>query len=185
MTQQIGHQKGTDDMGVSRPIVVGLIVIALFFGGLGGWAALAPLGSAAIASGVVSVEGSRKTVQHFEGGIVAEILVKDGDLVEKGQPLIRLERTQAEASLKLIYGRKMVSLAEMARLLAERDNSGNVVFSDWLTSRADDVNTAKAMEGQLHIFDARRLARKGQINILEQKISQINEEIQGLNGQVV
>lgn len=172
------------NMGIAKPVFVGLVIIALFFGGLGGWAALAPLGSAAIATGVVSVEGSRKTVQHFEGGIVSKILVKDGDLVEKGQPLVLLDQTQAEASLKLVYGRKMVALAEKARLEAEQANANEIHFSAWLTSRVSDPNVVKAMESQLNIFKARRLARKGQITILGQKIAQLNEEITGLQNQI-
>jgi len=184
VTQQLGSKASQEKMGVSKPIFVGLFVIALFFGGLGGWAALAPLGSAAIASGVVSVEGSKKTVQHFEGGIIADILVKDGDVVEAGQPLIRLQRTQAEASLQLVYGRKMVTLAEKARLVAEQQNSDHIVFADWLMSKKSDPNVARAMQGQLNIYEARKLARKGQITILEQKIAQLREEIKGLDGQV-
>ncbi len=184
MTQQLGSKASQEKMGVSKPVFVGLFVIALFFGGLGGWAALAPLGSAAIASGVVSVEGSKKTVQHFEGGIIADILVKDGDVVEAGQTLIRLQRTQAEASLQLVYGRKMVALAEKARLVAEQQNSDHIVFADWLMSKKSDPNVARAMQGQLNIYEARKLARKGQITILEQKIAQLREEIKGLDGQV-
>jgi len=184
VTQQLGSKASQEKMGVSKPVFVGLFVIALFFGGLGGWAALAPLGSAAIASGVVSVEGSKKTVQHFEGGIIADILVKDGDVVEAGQTLIRLQRTQAEASLQLVYGRKMVALAEKARLVAEQQNSDHIVFADWLMSKKSDPNVARAMQGQLNIYEARKLARKGQITILEQKIAQLREEIKGLDGQV-
>jgi len=185
MTQLTGPSGKQDTMGVSRPIIVGLVVIALFFGGLGGWAAMAPLGSAAIATGVVSVEGSRKTVQHFEGGIIDKILVKDGDVVEKGQVLLTLDRTQAEASLKLIFGRKMVALAEQARLEAEQADQEKIVFSEWLLSRADNPKVFKAMEAQQNIFEARRLARKGQVTILKQKIAQQQEEIKGLQGQVI
>lgn len=173
-----------ESMGIAKPVSIGLLIIGLFFGGLGGWAAFAPLGSAAIATGVVSVEGSRKTVQHFEGGIVSKILVKDGDLVEKGQTLVLLDQTQAEASLKLVYGRKMVALAEKARLEAEQENADEIFFSEWLLSRLSDPNVGKALESQRNIFDARKLARKGQVTILGQKIAQLNEEITGLRNQI-
>ncbi|WP_037493891.1 HlyD family type I secretion periplasmic adaptor subunit [Sneathiella glossodoripedis] len=172
------------NMGIAKPVWVGLIIIALFFGGLGGWAAYAPLGSAAIATGVVSVEGSRKTVQHFEGGIVSRILVKDGDRVEQGQPLFLLDQTQAKASLQLIFGRKAVALAEKARLEAEQSGAEQIEFSDWLTERQEDPIVSKAMEGQRNIFEARKLARLGQITILNQKIAQLNEEIKGLQSQI-
>ncbi len=173
-----------NSMGIGKPVFFGLVIIALFFGGLGGWAALAPLGSAAIAQGTVSVEGSRKTVQHLEGGIVAEILVKDGDHVKKGAPLLRLERTQAEASLKLIYGRKMITLAEIARLTAEQNGGEELVFPKWLLDRSDDLSVEKAMESQRNIFAARLQARKSQATILQQKVAQLEEEIKGLRGQV-
>jgi HlyD family secretion protein/epimerase transport system membrane fusion protein len=173
-----------DQMGVGKPILAGVVILLLFFGGFMGWAAFAPLDSAALASGVISVEGNRKTIQHFEGGIVQDILVKDGDLVQKNQVLLTLDETQAEASLKLIQGRKMVALAEMARLTAERDNLENITFPKWLEDRRSNENVAKTMDGQVSIFNARRLARKGQITILEQKIAQLEEEMKGLQGQI-
>jgi len=185
MTQSLGGpEKSSEKIGLTKPVLVGLAVVGLFFGGFGGWAALAPLGSAAIAQGTVSVEGSRKTVQHLEGGIVSEILVKDGDRVAKGDPLIRLQQTQAEASLKLIYGRKMITLAEIARLDAEQNGADEIVFSPWLLERADDPSVAKTMESQRNIFQARRSAREGQATILQQKVAQLDEEIKGLQGQV-
>lgn len=178
------NNPSVDTMGVSKPITIGLIIMLLFFGGFMGWAAFAPLGSAAIATGVVSVEGSRKTIQHLEGGIVDKILVKDGDFVEQGQVLVTLEETQARASLKLIRGRKMVALAELARLIAERDDTDHMVFSDWLVERQTDPQIEQAMQGQQNIFEARILARNGQTTILRQKIAQLDEEIKGLQGQI-
>ncbi len=179
-----GQNSDQDTMGVAKPILAGSLISLLFFGGFLGWAALAPLDSAALASGVISVEGSRKTIQHLEGGIIRDIRVKDGDLVKKDQVLLTLDETQAEASLKLVLGRKMVALAEMARLTAERDNTEEIHFSDWLLARRTDPNVSKAIEGQLSIFKARRLSQKGQITILEQKITQLDEEIKGLQGQI-
>lgn len=181
---QTGNAPAADNMGVSKPITIGVIILVLFFGGFIGWAAFAPLGSAAIASGVVGVEGNTKTIQHLEGGIVDEILVKDGDFVTKGQILLTLQETQAQASLKLIRGRKMVALAELARLTAERDKEDTLVFSSWLLERQANLQVMKAMEGQQSIFDARLLARNGQKTILGQKIAQLDEEIKGLQGQI-
>ena len=95
-------------IGLSVPVAAGLSVIVLFFGVFGGWAALAPLESAAIAPGVVSVETKRKTVQHLEGGIVGAILVRDGASVAAGQVLIRLDETQPRSALALLRGRRVV-----------------------------------------------------------------------------
>ncbi|GLQ07935.1 HlyD family type I secretion periplasmic adaptor subunit [Sneathiella chinensis] len=176
---------GTGEViGVSRPVIAGLVIVFLFFGVFLGWAAFAPLGSAAIARGTVSVEGNRKTVQHLEGGIVGEILVKDGDFVNKGQVLIKLDETQARASLAILSGRKTVALAEQARLIAERDRADKITFDPWLLERQDEPNVREAMLGQQNIFEARRLAYEGQITILEQKIAQLDEEVIGLEGQI-
>jgi HlyD family secretion protein len=82
---------------VRNVILVGAAIVAVFFGIFSVWAAVAPLSTAAIAQGEVTVEGKRKTVQHFEGGIVGEILVRDGTVVKAGQVLVRLERAQAQA----------------------------------------------------------------------------------------
>src|SRR5438046_102542 len=80
-------------------IVAGLGVIAVFFVGIGGWAAYAPLNGAVVAPAVVKVEGNRKTIQHLDGGIVKELLVREGTRVEIGQSLITLEDTQARAAV--------------------------------------------------------------------------------------
>ena len=98
-------------VGLAKPVTAGLLIIALFFGGFGGCAALAPLESAAIAQGVVIVESNRKTVQHLEGGIIQEILVRDGDVVVPDQLLIRLDDTQPRASLDLLRGRRVAAAA--------------------------------------------------------------------------
>ncbi len=100
---------GTDTggrIGLRLPIIIGFTIIALFFGALGGWAALAPLESAAIAPGEVTIDSNRKTIQHLEGGIIGEILVRDGDEVTAGQVLFRLDDTQPRATLDLMSGRR-------------------------------------------------------------------------------
>lgn len=171
-------------MGVRGPVIFGLVVIFLFFGAFMGWAAFAPLGSAAIAQGTVSVEGNRKSVQHLEGGIVSEIKIKDGEFVEKGQILIILDEVQSKASMEIVRGRRTVALAQKSRLEAERDGLDKIVFSKWLLERKTETNIKEVMEGQQNIFESRRKSRLGQITILEQKIAQLEEEIKGLGGQV-
>ena len=102
------------------PIRAGVLVVGLFFGGLGWWAATAPLAGAAIAPGVVSPDGSRRTVQHLEGGIIREILVDDGSVVRPGDPLIVLEDVQARAGFDVLQTRFYTLAATQARLLAEQ-----------------------------------------------------------------
>ncbi|MBT5571551.1 MAG: biotin/lipoyl-binding protein, partial [Alphaproteobacteria bacterium] len=95
-----------DELGTRKVVLIGTIIVLIFFGLFGGWAVFAPLDSAAIASGTVGVENNRKTVQHLEGGIVKEILVRNGDRVSLGQTLIRLEGVQPLAQLQLIRGQR-------------------------------------------------------------------------------
>src|SRR5262249_50187980 len=130
------------------PIVLGLIVAGLFFGGFGGWAALAPLSSAAVAPGQVKVETHRKTVQHLEGGIVKEILVGEGDIVAAGQLLIRLDDTQAGSVLDLLGGRCDALQALEARLRAERDGQPEIRFSSGLIARRTDPAVAAITAGE-------------------------------------
>ena len=90
---------------VMLPIVTACAIVFIFFGGFGAWAAFAPLDSAAIAPGHVTVAGNRKTVQHLEGGIIEQLLVKEDDELEANQVLIRLDDTQPRATLELLRGR--------------------------------------------------------------------------------
>ena len=119
------------------PLIAGYVVIILFFGGFGTWVAMAHIASAAIAAGVVSPDGSRKTVQHLEGGIIAEIMVDDGDAVVAGEPLVVLQETQARASFEVLQGQKRLFAAKLARLLSEqggKDAGEGSEFADELLS---------------------------------------------------
>ncbi len=172
-----------DKPGLGGPVKAGFVVIALFFGVFGGWSALAPLDSAAIAPGVVRVDTNRKTVQHLEGGIIKDIKVRDGDTVTMGQILIELDDTQARATLDLLRGRKMAAGALEARLVAERDGTRAIEFPQWLLDD-DDPAKADVIAGQTKIFEARRKSLDTQAAILKQRIAQFSEEIVGLKGQI-
>lgn len=171
-------------IGLRTPVTIGLGAILIFFGIFGGWAALAPLDSAAIAPGIVSVDTSRKTVQHLEGGIVDEILVRDGDQVSAGQILIRLEKTQPESTLDLLKARLITAASREGRLITERDGKKEIEFPAWFEDEGDRTQTSEAIISQKNILVARRNAIRGQTAILEQRIAQINEEIVGLRGEI-
>ena len=171
-------------LGLRLPIVAGILIIALFFGALGGWAALAPLQSAAIAPGEVTIDSNRKTVQHLEGGIVSEILVRDGDEVTTDQVLIRLETVQSGAELELLRGRYMVASAVEARLIAERDGMKEVNFPDWLLDQLEEPKVIESVSGQINIFNSRRESFIHQTKILGRRIAQFGEEITGLKGEI-
>lgn len=170
--------------GLRIPIVIGCIIIGLFFGTLGGWAALAPLESAAIAPGEVTIDTKRKTIQHFEGGIIGEILVRDGDLVDAEQVLIRLEEIQSRAELELLQGRFLTATAVEARLISERDGWEDVAFPDWLLDRLIEPEVIETVSGQVNIFTSRRESLVHQTLILRQRMAQFGEEITGLEGQI-
>lgn len=113
---------------VRSPVIASVVTLGLFFGGFGGWAALAPLSSAAIAPGTVAAQGHRRTVQHKEGGIIAELLVRDGDRVEAGQVLVRLDVTQAAARVAKLTQERAGRLAVEARLIAMQQRAEHVRY---------------------------------------------------------
>jgi HlyD family type I secretion membrane fusion protein len=170
---------------VLLPIVAACAIVLVFFGGFGAWAALAPLDSAAIAPGHVTVAGNRKTVQHLEGGIIKQLLVKESDELEANQILIRLDDTQPRATLELLRGRHDTLRAREARLIAERDNSPRIAFPDSLTSRNKEPAVSALIAGERSVFNARRRTIQGRADIFRKRIVQLGNEIASLEAQVV
>lgn len=159
----------------------GYALIILTFGVFGGWAAFASINSAVIAQGVVSVESRRQVVQHLEGGIVAEILVKDGQKVDAGQVLFRLDSTSSLANYDAVRGQLDTLLATLARLDAERTMAETVTFPKSLTDRATNPIVKSAMDDQLAQFRDRKASLDGQMGILNTRIIQGQTEIDGLS----
>jgi len=161
--------------------LLGFAVLLLAFVGFGGWAAVAKLGSAAVAPGMVTVESYRKTIQHLEGGIIKEIRVRDGDTVTEGQVLVRLEDTQPRAQLEIVRSGYLALRALEVRLIAERDNLERIVFPNELVSLQDDPRVRETLNGQDRVFKARRDSMQGEIAVLEQRIEQLQAQISGLD----
>lgn len=153
--------------------------IILVFGGFGAWAAIAPLDSAAVAPGRIAVEGDRKPVQHLEGGIVREILVKAADQVEEGQVLFRLDTTNAKANVDLLTRQLDAVFVQEARILAEREGSGPIAFPPQLLAKAGQPYLAQAMSEQQRLLSERRNSLQNQIGILETRIEQTTRDIDG------
>jgi len=166
-----------------RLIGMGRLIILVFVVGFFGWAALAPLDSAVVAQGVVVVETHRKTIQHLEGGIVRDVLVRDGQSVHEGQMLVRLDDTQARTSLALLQGESDALLAEEARLDAQRDNRDQISFPAELLARKDDPKVAQAMAGEESTFAAQRDTLQKQIQILTQRSGENGTIIAGLKAE--
>ena len=169
-----------DFMSARRIVGRGRIIILVFVIGFFGWAALAPLGSAIMAPGVVVVESHRKSIQHLEGGIVREIHVADGQLVSAGQLLIMLDDAQAHSSLDMLAGEADALAAQEARLIAERDGKDDITFPAELTARVNDPHVADAMQGELNTFKTRRDTLAKQIDILSQRNTQNERIVSGL-----
>ena len=162
---------------------IGLVIVLSIFGGLGAWSALAPLSSAALAPGVITVENYRKTVQHLEGGIVKSILVRDGENVVKDQTLIILENTQPRALLEVIRGQYIVSLAKEARLLAQQNGLDEIRYPEELLDYQNDQRGKDAMQMQSQTFRVRKQAYEGEINLYQRQIEQLRAKVVGLRAQ--
>ena len=160
--------------------MAGYVLIVGTFLVLGGWSAFARLDSAVTATGVVSAETNRKTVQHLEGGIVREIHVREGQHVQAGQVLFRLDPTQAKAGYELQRNQLDSAIAQEARLIAERDGQDQIAFPQELLDRADDPNVKRAIADQVAQFQERCGSLKGGVEILDAKIDQYQLEIEGL-----
>ncbi len=166
-----------------RVVLAGLAVICLTFGGFFGWAAYAELSSAVIASGTVMVDSNRKAIQHVEGGIVKDILVRNGDAVRGGALLLRLDETRAKASLAILQSKLDQALAAEARLLAERDRAEAIVYPAALLGRREEPQLAGILRGQDSLFQARLATLAGETEIYEQRIAQVGEQISGYRAQ--
>lgn len=163
-----------------KPILLGVVTLSIFLGGLGYWAATAKLESAAIAYGDLSVLTKRQEIQHLEGGIIEKLYVQEGDLVEKGQLLIQLSKRQAMAKLDSLSGQFIHTLAKENRLSAELDELPTIVWSDDLESipRVDIVQEAQLVQNK--IFEARKRFFDSKLSIIEQSISGANLELENL-----
>lgn len=165
-----------------RSRFIGFLIVFITFGVFGAWATFAPLDSAALAPGVVTVQSYRKTVQHLEGGIVRELLARDGDLVAAGDSLIVLDDTQIRAEYGITRSQLVAAQAMEARLKAERDDLAVVDYSRMLESDSNRAQEAK--EGETQVFNARRGARLGEVAVLEKRIGQLNQQIDGLQSMI-
>ena len=164
-----------------RPLRFALFTILFGVGGVFGWGAFAMIDSAVVAPGTLMVEGNRRNVQHLEGGIVGEVLVRDGVIVAAGQPLIRLDDTRVRAGLNVVLDETDRVRARIAVLTAEREEAPTPAFPPELVTRRTEPKVAEIMAVQGDEFIARRAALQGQIEILTQRALQLQKQIDGLN----
>lgn len=169
----------TSDRSIRR---TGFFIVFVTFGLFGGWAAFAPLDGAAYAPGVVTVQTYRKTVQHLEGGIVKDVLVHDGDIVKKGDPIIVLDDAQLRSEYDMTRNQLIAAKAMEARLLAERDDQSMIAFTHM--TDPDSQRGIEARYGETQVFNARRSSRLGQVSVLQERIGQLNQQIKGTDAMI-
>jgi HlyD family secretion protein len=167
------------EASIRKQLHLGTAVVFLLLVGLGGWAALADISGAVIASGTVVVESNDKKVQHPTGGIVGKLLVKEGDHVKAGDVLVRLDETLTRANLAIVSKALDQLTARKARLEAERDDRGTIEFPRALLDRNQDPEVASLIESEQRAFDVERTAREGQKDQLRDQITQLKDSIEG------
>jgi HlyD family secretion protein len=176
----------TDKWSVQRSIGFHLIAAAaaaaLLIGAVGGWVATTDLSGAVIATGSLVVESSVKKVQHPTGGIVGELLVRDGSQVRTGDLLLRLDKTLVQSNLDSVTKALVELAARRARLEAERDGASAITYPKELTG-ANDPETTNVLAGEQRLFQFRRDAQAGQKSQLRERIAQLQEEIRGQTDQ--
>ena len=169
------------DLSVHRKF--GLVAFFLLFGFGGIWATTAPIEGAAIAPGQVTVKTYSKVVQHLEGGIIKDIFVEDGAFVEANEPILEIDNTQSATELEA-QNHMLFSLRALEkRLEAERDGQNSLIYPPSFNSMGRQGEEEMAV--QIEIFNARRSAINGSIDLLEQRIEQLQSQIIGYRAQQV
>jgi len=182
-----GINFGGDEKGARASIrlhlIVGLAVVVILAGGLGGWASTAEISGALIAPGQIVVESNVKKVQHPTGGVVGEVLARDGDIVKAGDILVRLDDTVTKASLAIVTKNLDAQWARAARLEAEQRGQDKITFPPQLLTRINDADVKSLILSETKLFEVRVTGRTGQKAQLRERITQLNEEILGLSAQ--
>ena len=164
---------------LGRAGIITTLISLLLVTATAAWAILTEIGSAVVATGSVTIEGKPKSIQHLDGGIVDEILVSDGDLVEAGQVLMRLDPNLLTANLNIYLNRLSEQVSREARLEAELDGSATIRFAEpegLLYGRdLDDLQAA-----EISLFEARAEIQAGRKAQLEERIRQYGNQIDGL-----
>lgn len=166
----------------SSPLVLGGLALLVLVGGFGTWAVFSQITGAVIASGQIEVEQNRQVVQHLDGGVVAEILVREGDTVAEGDLLIRLDAEALQSELAVVEGQLLEVLARRARFEAERDGAETLSFAALLLE-TDNPVAPELMDGQSKLHEARRTTSAQEKEQLARRRDQIGDQIDGIRAQ--
>lgn len=172
------------DYSARGPVLLGAVALVLLVGGLGTWSATVRISGAITAAGQVEIENDREVVQHPDGGVVAEIGVRDGDAVERGALLLRLDGALLQSELAIVEAQYFEILARRGRLEAERDDFPSIRFSPALTeAAAGNAGVSAMMAGQVRLLADRREVTAGQREQLGRQREQISSQIAGIAAQ--
>jgi HlyD family secretion protein len=170
----------SDGWGAGGYIRFGILCVVLLAVGLGGWGATAKLKGAVISSGHLRVESQRQVVQHPDGGVVDEILVREGNLVSAGAVLIRLDGTALQSELAVMESQLYELMARRGRLVAEQTDQKSIIFDAELLAVAEtNTEVRNLIDGQQALFDARRHTMEREIEVMRERQVQIDEQITG------
>ncbi len=168
------------------PVLFGFFSLIILFGGFGTWAVTTEISGAIVASGRIEVDRNRQIVQHEKGGVVAEIMVDEGDTVAAGDLLIRFDPDQLTSQLSIAEGQLYELMARRGRLEAERDETDAVTFEPELVSAGQrNADLQELMEGQVNLFDARNNSVARETEQLGKRRGQIGSQIGGIEAQEV
>lgn len=172
----------TKRWSASKHLTIGGIALLILVGGFGTWSVMAQISGAVITSGQIEVDRNRQVVQHPDGGVVEEIIVDEGDTVQAGDLLLRLDPTTLQSELAVVEGQLFEILARRARLEAERDDAADMVFSEVLLE-VDTADVATLMAGQERLFQARLETNRSAVEQLTQQRAQIASQLSGISAQ--
>ena len=173
----------TPDLNIGKPARLGWIALLVLVGFLGTWAAFSVISGAVIASGQAVVHGKPKEIQSLDGGVVAELHVRDGDIVAAGDSLMRLDPTVLEVNLDIARGQLAAALALRARLRAEQAQTETLSF-DYSDVPFGALDVGRHEQGQREIFAARAAVLEGQRAQLDAAKEQFDTQAKGINGQI-
>jgi HlyD family secretion protein len=168
---------------IQRHTVAGSILVGVLVIGLGGWASTAQISGALIAQGSIVVDTNVKKVQHPTGGVVGELFVRDGDHVKAGDVLLRLDETVTRANLAIVNKGLVEFYARKARLAAERDGADTMAVPPEVAGRLDEPDVKEALASERKLFELRHQDRLGQKQQLQERITQLQQQITGLAAQ--
>jgi HlyD family secretion protein len=170
--------------GIRKNLSAALLVVVLLGGSATAWSVYMPLEGAVVAPGIVVVESNLRKVQHLAGGVVGALNVREGQKVEAGELVVRLDDTTTRASLGIVLNELTAFRARLARLRAERDGTDEPVFPEDLHGRGNEPDIAQVIEGERTLFRTRASTKTGQKQQLGERIKQLRDEITGLNEQM-